>query len=130
MAVQLNKYQVPWVLDGKLRERFRDQESASMVCMPQHEKYLKIETTQEDDNSYIQGNSGISIVIRMPNMDNKTLEKKIDGCYTRMLTMVLDVSWKEKRTNQPTTAGRSLCSTRRRDCPPTGTVGTEERTTE
>ena len=31
---------------------------------------------------------------------NKTLQKMMDGCYTRMLRMVLDVSWKEKRTNQ------------------------------
>ena len=30
---------------------------------------------------------------------NKTFEKRLDGCYTRMLRMVLDVSWKEKRTN-------------------------------
>ena len=31
---------------------------------------------------------------------NKTLQKRMDGCYTRMLRMVLDVSWKERRTNQ------------------------------
>ena len=31
---------------------------------------------------------------------NKSLEKKIDGCYTRMLRMCLGVSWKQKLTNE------------------------------
>ena len=30
----------------------------------------------------------------------KSLEKKIDGCYTRMLRMSLNVSWKQKLTNE------------------------------
>ena len=30
----------------------------------------------------------------------QALTKEIDGCYTRMLRMALDVSWKEGRTNQ------------------------------
>ena len=30
----------------------------------------------------------------------QTLEKELDGCYTRMLRMALNVSWKENRTNQ------------------------------
>ena len=31
---------------------------------------------------------------------DKTLEKRIDGCFTRLLRMVLNISWKEKRTNE------------------------------
>ena len=31
---------------------------------------------------------------------DKTLEKRIDGCYTRMLRMVLNISWKAKLTNK------------------------------
>ena len=31
---------------------------------------------------------------------NKVLERRMDGCYTRMLRMVLNISWKEKLTNQ------------------------------
>ena len=30
----------------------------------------------------------------------KTMKKKIDGCYTRMLRMSLGVSWKQKLTNE------------------------------
>ena len=29
----------------------------------------------------------------------KTLKKRIDGCYTRMLRMCLGISWKQKLTN-------------------------------
>ena len=31
---------------------------------------------------------------------NKTFQKRLDGCYTRMLRMALNISWKEKLTNQ------------------------------
>ena len=31
---------------------------------------------------------------------NKTMKKRLDGCYTRMLRMAFDVSWKEKITNE------------------------------
>ena len=31
---------------------------------------------------------------------NKSLEKRIDGCYTRMLRMALNVTWKMKITNE------------------------------
>ena len=31
---------------------------------------------------------------------NKTTRKKLDGCYTRMLRMALNVSWKDKLTNE------------------------------
>ena len=31
---------------------------------------------------------------------DKTLEKRINGCYTRMLRMVLNISWKAKLTNK------------------------------
>ena len=30
----------------------------------------------------------------------KTLQKKIDGCYTRMLRMSLGISWRQKLTNE------------------------------
>ena len=30
----------------------------------------------------------------------KTLEKKINGCYTRMLRMALNISWRQKLTNE------------------------------
>ena len=30
---------------------------------------------------------------------NKTLQKRLDGCYTRMLRMALNISWKAKLTN-------------------------------
>ena len=30
---------------------------------------------------------------------NVSLRKKIDGCYTRLLRMASDISWKEKLTN-------------------------------
>lgn len=29
----------------------------------------------------------------------KTLEKRLDGCYTKLLRMALNVSWKDKKTN-------------------------------
>ena len=29
----------------------------------------------------------------------KTLQKRLDGCYTRMLRMAYNISWKEKMTN-------------------------------
>ena len=29
----------------------------------------------------------------------KTLQKRLDGCYTRMLRMAYNISWKEKKTN-------------------------------
>ena len=31
---------------------------------------------------------------------NKALEKRINGCYTRMLRMALNVSWKQRLTNK------------------------------
>ena len=30
----------------------------------------------------------------------KTLQKQLDGCYTRMLRMALNISWKQKLTNE------------------------------
>ena len=30
----------------------------------------------------------------------KTMEKRLDGCYTRMLRMAFNVSWKDKLTNE------------------------------
>ena len=30
---------------------------------------------------------------------NKTMQRKIDGCYTRMLRMALNISWKTKTSN-------------------------------
>ena len=31
---------------------------------------------------------------------NKVMERKLDGCYTRMLHMTLNVSWQDKLTNE------------------------------
>ena len=31
---------------------------------------------------------------------NKTLQKRLDGCYTRMLRMALNISWEAKLTNE------------------------------
>ena len=31
---------------------------------------------------------------------SKTMQRRIDGCYTRMLRMALNVSWKDKLTNE------------------------------
>ena len=31
---------------------------------------------------------------------NKVMKKRLDGCYTRMLRMALNVSWKDKWTNE------------------------------
>ena len=30
----------------------------------------------------------------------KAMEKKLDGCYTKMLRMVFNVSWQDKLTNK------------------------------
>ena len=30
---------------------------------------------------------------------SQTLAKRIDGCYTRMLRMALNIDWKERQTN-------------------------------
>ena len=30
----------------------------------------------------------------------KAMEKKLDGCYTKMLCMVFNVSWQDKLTNK------------------------------
>ena len=31
---------------------------------------------------------------------NKNMQKRINGCYTRMLRMATNISWKEKTTNE------------------------------
>ena len=35
----------------------------------------------------------------------KTLQKRLDGCYTRMLRMAYHISWKDKITNERLYAG-------------------------
>ena len=42
----------------------------------------------------------------------KTLQKRLDGCYTRMLRMAYDISWKDKMTNLELHAGLPPVSTK------------------
>ena len=43
---------------------------------------------------------------------NKTMEKRLDGCYTRMLRMAFNVSWKDKMTNAELYDGLPKLSTK------------------
>jgi hypothetical protein len=42
----------------------------------------------------------------------KAMEKRLDGCYTRMLRMAYDVSWKQKLTNEELYDGLPKVSTK------------------
>ena len=43
---------------------------------------------------------------------NKTMEKRLDGCYTHMLRMAFNVSWKDRMTNEELYDGLPKLSTK------------------
>ena len=63
-----------------------------MVRLSQTQKSMEIQPEQEIEDKILYSDSGISLGSETWTI-YRTLQKRLDGCYTRMLRMALDISW-------------------------------------
>ena len=76
-----------------------------MGCRKQDEGNIEIKYLEEPQRMPVCGNCGTSSpVIVLCGSEawtlTKSLEKQLNGCYTRLLRMVFNVHWKEHMTNE------------------------------
>ena len=61
---------------------------------------MVVNTLNKDNNQTVYCYRRISSTVWCGNVDNnKTMKNQLDGCYTRMLRMALNVSWKQHIPN-------------------------------
>ena len=71
-----------------------------MESVPQNEKALEIKPSQNTEDRNFQGYHRNHLYGSETWTINKSLEKRINGCYTKLLRMVLNVSWKDNWSNK------------------------------
>ena len=103
------KYVGSWV-DSTAGGGHTNQKRPCVGCRKQDKENVEIKYLKEPQEMSLRGNCGISIpVIVLLGSEvwtlTKSLEKQLNGCYTRLLRMVFNVHWKEHVTNE------ELCGT-------------------
>ena len=74
-----------------------------MGCLPQNEGYMEVQFAPRfklKDPSVQATVESIFLYRTETWTITESLKKRIDGCYSRMLRMALNVDWREHRTNK------------------------------
>ena len=72
-----------------------------MECMSKNEEGVELEVSKEDKIETLYYNSESVLFHGSESWTlTKNLTKQIDGCYTRMLRMALNISWRSHPTHE------------------------------
>ena len=80
-------------MDGEHRQKLQSKKSSCLECLSQTTKDMDVNTILllPSNQFYYIGSETWTIT--------QTMKKQLDGCYTRMLRVALNVSWKQHIPN-------------------------------